>query len=561
MSYDYSDFSNYSLKDTIGEGNFGKVKLAIFIPTGNKFAVKILNKKKLKDKMKKSILNENEIIKKFNHINVIYVYQIIDLKDEYFIVMEYCEKGELFDYIVEHKRLEEDEASIFFYQLINGLEHIHQNNIAHRDLKPENLLLNKNKLLKIIDFGLSHVIHNKSFLKTKCGSPSYASPEIITQKYYDGFKSDIWCCGIILYAMLCGYLPFDGENNDELFKNILICNPQFPEFLSEKSKTIISKILNPNPSERVTIEEIKKDDFYLKGKELCDIDYNMVEKNILNNRIMNKNNDIKKKIRNLKILNKETEANIFLNKLMVLNSNVHLKLKKNKNRFNTNSMQSEIMRKHINRINLSNNVSNENTRNNKNTIFSPTSSTKNGIKSLNRGTFREFSPKFSLKELMETKNKKRNIPYLNNTNFVYNNINLNRNKIYLNGKNNKTKIVKTTISPFERKIHLSKKSKLKNSPLNSINNNLENNINSNNYDSSRKKTFNIIMNNMVNLKIKKKHIKRNSETISAISNISNYTNPNYSNNHNKSSSRDEKIISHSTRRDIFNYLPVLKNHY
>ena len=146
MSYDYSDFSNYSLKDTIGEGNFGKVKLAIFIPTGNKFAVKILNKKKLKDKMKKSILNENEIIKKFNHINVIYVYQIIDLKDEYFIVMEYCEKGELFDYIVEHKRLEEDEASIFFYQLINGLEHIHKKKVAHRDLKPENLLLTKNKI-------------------------------------------------------------------------------------------------------------------------------------------------------------------------------------------------------------------------------------------------------------------------------------------------------------------------------------------------------------------------------------------------------------------------------
>ncbi len=544
MSYDYSDFSNYSLKDTIGEGNFGKVKLAIFIPTKEEFAVKILNKKRLKEKMKKSIFNEIEIIKKLNHINVIYVYQIIENTDNFYIIMEYCEKGELFDYIVEKRRLSEDESSIFFYQLINGVEHIHNKKIAHRDLKPENLLLNKNKILKIIDFGLSHNIKDGNFLSTKCGSPSYASPEIIINKYYDGFKSDIWCCGIILYAMLCGYLPFEGENNDELFKNILICKPEFPNFLSENSKRLINKILNVNPDERISINDIKCEDFYLKGKELCDIDYHLVERNLLVNRIINKNQDVKKKIRNLKILYKENEENVFRKKLVMLNTNLNLKCKEKK-KYNTKNILTDNIKKHDGKISFSN-LSSEQTRNKNKNIFSSSSSKNNNKQKLNK----VFSPKFSLRDLIETKSKKKNIPHLNNTNFIYDNINLNFNfkDFYINGKKN----VKTTLSPFDKKkIHLSKRTKI----INSISNNINNN---NQYDSITKKTFNIIMSNMNNFKMK--HKKKRSENISAISNLSNYTNPNFSNERNKSSSRDEKFISQSTRRDSINFLPILK-HY
>ena len=106
--------------------------------------------------------------------------------------MEYCEKGELFDYIVKKHHLSENEASIFFYQLINAVEYIHQNNIAHRDLKPENILLSKNKILKIIDFGLSNSYDGSHLLSTKCGSPSYAAPEVLKAERYDWFKSDIW---------------------------------------------------------------------------------------------------------------------------------------------------------------------------------------------------------------------------------------------------------------------------------------------------------------------------------------------------------------------------------
>ena len=148
--------------------------------------------------------------------------------------------------------------------------------VAHRDLKPENLLLTVDKTLKIIDFGLSHEYDENSLLKTKCGSPSYAAPELIKGKLYDGFKTDIWCCGIILYAMLCGYLPFEGDNNKELFSNILDCNPEYPPFLSNNAKNLIYNLLKINPDERLTIEQIKENDFYLKGKKLCKIDYKKI---------------------------------------------------------------------------------------------------------------------------------------------------------------------------------------------------------------------------------------------------------------------------------------------
>ena len=278
------EIKDYILKEDIGEGNFGKVKLGISKSTGEEYAIKVINKDQIKIKMKNKIFRENEVITKFNHINVIFVFEIIEDKDNYYIVMEYCKKGELFDYIVEHERLTEDEAAIFFYQLINGVEYIHSKGIAHRDLKPENLLLTKDKTLKIIDFGLSHEFDGMDLLKTKCGSPSYASPEILRGKPYDGFKSDVWCCGIILYAMVCGYLPFDGETNKILFRNIIKCEPEIPEYLNDSTQDLIIRILTSDPNIRITIDKIKKHRFYLRGKKLCHIDYKMIEKNILKKR-------------------------------------------------------------------------------------------------------------------------------------------------------------------------------------------------------------------------------------------------------------------------------------
>ena len=322
---DYLSINNYELKQDIGEGNFGKVKLGIFKKTGEQFAIKIINKDKIKQKMNNILFKENEIITKFNHINIVYVFQIIEEEKNIYIIMEYCNQGELFDYIVAHQKLEEDEASIFFYQLINGVDYIHKKGVAHRDLKPENLLLTVDKILKIIDFGLSHEYDENSLLKTKCGSPSYAAPEIIKGKLYDGFKTDIWCCGIILYAMLCGYLPFEGENNRELFRSILQCNPEYPPFLSKTSKKLIQSLLRINPNERLTIEEIKQNDFYLKGKELCKIDYKSVEDELEKRNTFY--GDGNKKFKNIfNINNKKIEQEETLSKISNNNNNNNTKI-------------------------------------------------------------------------------------------------------------------------------------------------------------------------------------------------------------------------------------------
>ena len=269
------DISNYSFIKNIGEGNFGKVKLGINKKTGENYAIKIMSKEKIKTQIGKKIIPEIEIARVFNHKNVIRVYKILEDELNYYIIMEYCSKGELFDYIVSKQRLSKEEASNFFYQLINGIEYMHNKGYAHRDLKPENLLLTNNKVLKIIDFGLTHKYNEDMLLKTKCGSPSYAAPEILKGKQYDGFKSDIWCCGIILYAMLCGFLPFEGENNKILFKNIIKCKLELDIFDDENIKYLIKNILNPEPELRIDIEQIKKNEFYLKGEKL----FNIMEKN------------------------------------------------------------------------------------------------------------------------------------------------------------------------------------------------------------------------------------------------------------------------------------------
>ena len=267
------NINNYIIKNDIGEGTFGKLKLVIYKPTGDEYAMKILNKQTIKEKMKNIDFKENEIIIKLHHINIVNCFELIENKENFYIIMEYCQKGELSDYIEENKKLSEDESSMFFYQLINGVNYIHKKGISHRDLKPENLLLTKDKILKIIDFGLSHEYDGNIFLKTKCGSPCYAAPEIIQGNNYDGFQIDVWCCGIVLYNMVCGDVPFEGETNKELFKNIIECEPEYPDFLSDDCKKIIKSILVNDPKRRITIEKIKESEFYLKGKKLCKINY------------------------------------------------------------------------------------------------------------------------------------------------------------------------------------------------------------------------------------------------------------------------------------------------
>ena len=271
---------NYIIKKTLGKGTFAKVKLAIQLPKRNKVAIKIIEKKRLEEEDDIIRLKrEFEMLTKFNNPNVISVTEIFESNNAYFTVMEFCEGGELFNYIVENRILSDEKAAFFYFQLINGLEYIHSLGIVHRDLKPENLLLTSDHILKIIDFGLSNYYnkYDHKLLETPCGSPCYASPEMLSGEGYDGFKIDIWATGIILFAMLCGYLPFDHKDNDKLFKKILECKINYPKNLDSEPKDLIKKILVPNPRKRISIAEIKKHPFYLKGKEIFENNFSVLQ--------------------------------------------------------------------------------------------------------------------------------------------------------------------------------------------------------------------------------------------------------------------------------------------
>ena len=250
---------NYQFIKTIGEGTFGKVKLSVHLPTNEYVAIKILEKSKIHDKEElERVEKEIKYLKVFNHIHIIQIYEVIETDKNFYIVMEYVSGGELFNYIVDHEKLSEKEASFFLVQIIYGIREIHNKNICHRDIKPENLLLTEKKIIKIIDFGLSN--EYVDYLSTQCGSPCYASPEMIRGMKYSGLMVDIWACGIILYAMLCGYLPFDDKDNNILFRKILQCKLEVPEenevILSNEAKDLIKRILVKNPLKRITIDEI-----------------------------------------------------------------------------------------------------------------------------------------------------------------------------------------------------------------------------------------------------------------------------------------------------------------
>ena len=346
---------NYMIKKTLGKGTFGKVKLGIYIPTKEKVAIKILEKSKIIEKDDEiRVKREFEMLTLFSHPNVILVAEIFESGGSFYSVMEYCEGGELFNYIVKNRRLSQNEAAFFYYQLINGLEYIHSLGIVHRDLKPENLLLTKDHILKIIDFGLSNYFKKdqKDLLVTPCGSPCYASPEMVAGKKYNGFKIDIWSTGIILYAMLCGYLPFEDKDNDALFEKILECKLDFPKYISKMGKNLIEKILVTNPNKRITIKEIKEHPFYLKGKEIfeqefsiCQIENEMKEmnddneiNNITNIHILNDNND---SINNSKKENNEDNKMKKNEKERETTSGNEKKKKLQKNRLIINNLEKE----------------------------------------------------------------------------------------------------------------------------------------------------------------------------------------------------------------------------
>ncbi|XP_018493121.1 SNF1-related protein kinase catalytic subunit alpha KIN10 [Raphanus sativus] len=250
---------NYKLGKVLGIGSFGKVKIAEHTLTGHNVAIKIISRRKINNlKMEEKVRREIKIMRLFMHPHIIRLYEVIETPTDIYLVMEYVNSGELFDYIVEKGRLQEDEARKFFQQIISGVEYCHRNMVVHRDLKPENLLLESKCNVKIADFGLSNIMRDGHFFKTSCGSPNYAAPEVLSSQLYAGPEVDVWSCGVILYALLCGTLPFDDENLPNLFKKIKGGIYTLPSHLSAGARDLIPKMLVVDPMKRVTIPEIRQ---------------------------------------------------------------------------------------------------------------------------------------------------------------------------------------------------------------------------------------------------------------------------------------------------------------
>ncbi|XP_022246120.1 maternal embryonic leucine zipper kinase-like, partial [Limulus polyphemus] len=256
----------YTLHETIGTGGFAKVKLGTHVLTGDKVAIKIMDKRLLGEDLPRVKL-EIEALKELSHQHICKLYQKIEIENKIFLILEYCPGGELFDYIVERDRLEEKEARVFFRQIVSAVAYIHNKGYAHRDLKPENLLLDDEQNLKLIDFGLCARPKGgmETHLETCCGSPAYAAPELISGQEYLGNEADIWSLGVLLFALLCGYLPFDDDNVSTLYKKIQNGEYECPFWLSQKSKQLLHRLLQVNPKHRITVTELLTDPWLMEG--------------------------------------------------------------------------------------------------------------------------------------------------------------------------------------------------------------------------------------------------------------------------------------------------------
>ncbi|KAI8633843.1 protein kinase SNF1 [Xylariaceae sp. FL1651] len=254
----------YNVIRTLGEGSFGKVKLAVHRSTGQHVALKIIARKKLISRdMVGRVEREIEYLQLLRHPHIIKLYTVIKTQNEIIMVLEYA-GGELFDYIVSHGKLDEQQARRFFQQMICAVEYCHRHKVVHRDLKPENLLLDDQLNVKIADFGLSNIMTDGNFLKTSCGSPNYAAPEVISGKLYAGPEVDVWSCGVILYVLLVGRLPFDDDHIPSLFAKIQRGVFTIPHWIKSDAADLIRKMLQTNPVQRATIDDIRQDPWFLK---------------------------------------------------------------------------------------------------------------------------------------------------------------------------------------------------------------------------------------------------------------------------------------------------------
>ncbi|KAJ0975508.1 hypothetical protein J5N97_017473 [Dioscorea zingiberensis] len=260
----------YELGRLLGQGTFAKVYYARNIKTTQSVAIKVIDKEKvLKVGLMDQIKREISVMRLVRHPNIVQLYEVMASKTKIYFVIEYVKGGELFNKVAKG-RLKEDVARRYFQQLISAVDFCHSRGVYHRDLKPENLLLDENGNLKVSDFGLSALAESKrqdGLLHTTCGTPAYVAPEVISRKGYDGAKADIWSCGVILFVLLAGYLPFHDLNLMEMYRKIGRGEYKCPNWFPSEARKLLSKILDPVASTRISIAKIKENSWFRKGFE------------------------------------------------------------------------------------------------------------------------------------------------------------------------------------------------------------------------------------------------------------------------------------------------------
>ncbi|CAH8312452.1 unnamed protein product [Eruca vesicaria subsp. sativa] len=258
----------YEVGRLLGQGNFAKVFYGRSILTNESVAIKMIDKDKLKKVgHSEQIKREISVMSLAKHPNVVNLHEVMATKTKIYLILEYCKGGELFKKMVKGK-LAENVAWKYFHQLINAVDYCHSREVYHRDIKPENILLDENDNLKVSDFGLSALAESRrqdGLLHTACGSHAYACPEIVNRKAYDGTKADIWSCGVVLFVLLTGYLPFYASNIMEMYRKIGKAQFKCPREFPPEAKRLLHKMLDPNPESRITISKIKESSWFKKG--------------------------------------------------------------------------------------------------------------------------------------------------------------------------------------------------------------------------------------------------------------------------------------------------------
>ncbi|KAJ1277988.1 hypothetical protein BS78_04G045500 [Paspalum vaginatum] len=261
----------YEIGRQLGQGNFAKVYFARNLTDGQAVAIKMIDKDKVtRVGLMVQIKREISIMRLVRHPNVLQLFEVMASKSKIYFVLEYAKGGELFNKISKGK-FSEDVARRYFHQLICAVDYCHSRGVYHRDLKPENLLLDDNENLKVSDFGLSALAESKrhdGLLHTTCGTPAYVAPEVLSRRGYDGAKADIWSCGVILFVLVAGYLPFHDQNLIEMYRKISKADYRCPRSFSNELKNLLFRMLDPDPSTRITISRIQRSTWYRKPIEV-----------------------------------------------------------------------------------------------------------------------------------------------------------------------------------------------------------------------------------------------------------------------------------------------------